>query len=129
GSGGGNENETDWNSIPVSSYLPIYVNGNSYTFIFVPTDYWVTYDGSQHVTVRGEYNGWSADATQLQWDSSAKFYTATVTIEDLGAKPRYKFYCPEEDKWFGGADYRGTLPEGYTQTDGNYNLLFPSGSN
>nr|MCR5400726.1 CotH kinase family protein [Treponema sp.] len=47
GSGGGNENETDWNSIPVSSYLPIYVNGNSYTFIFVPTDYWVTYDGSQ----------------------------------------------------------------------------------
>ena len=110
----------------LSGLMPVYVNENDYTFIFVPHDFGVDYDGSQTVVVRGSFNTWSDSATPLTWNSTEKYYETTLTIEDFGENPRYKFFSPTTGKWFGGAEFRGELSENYADSSGNQNLLFPN---
>ena len=125
GSGGGENQGGGTEGWELSGLMPVSVNGNEYTFIFVPHDFGVDYDGSQKLYVLGSFTDWDKNPVQMTWNDTEKYYECAVVIENLGENPRYKFWYLEINKWFGGADFRGTLPEGYTQTEGNWNLTFP----
>ena len=126
GGGSGSGETEEWE---LSGLMPVYVNGNSYTFIFVPHDFGVDYDGSQSVVIRGSFNGWNDSATPMTWNSTEKYYETTITIDNLGEEPRYKFFYNDGSPngiWFGGAEFRGELSESYVAPDGNQNLRFPN---
>ena len=106
--------------------LPAYKNGNQYTFFFVPEDFGFNFDGSQTVCIRGSFNDW--EKTELNWDAEKKYYTNTITIEEPGDYPYYKFWYDNgspDGSWLGLNEYRRLLPDSYTQTTGAGDFKYP----
>lgn len=109
--------------------LPAYKDGNQYTFFFVPEDFGFNFDGSQTICIRGSFNGW--DKTELNWDAEKKYYTNTITIEEPGDYPYYKFWYDNGNPdgiWLGLNDYRRLLPDSYTQTTNTGDFRYPEDS-
>ena len=106
--------------------LPAYKDGDQYTFFFVPEDFGFNFDGSQTVCIRGSFNEWGK--TELNWDAEKKYYTNTITIEEPGDYPYYKFWYDNgspDGSWLGLNEYRRLLPDSYTQTTNTGDFRYP----
>ena len=79
-----------------------------YNFCFTKSDLiFKMIKGFDLVTVAGAFNGWSTDATPMQWVSSnGKFYVDLV-VDEAGAADGFKFVI-DGSTWLGAGEIKGT---------------------
>ena len=79
-----------------------------YNFCFTTSDLiFKMIKGFDLVTVAGAFNGWSTDATPMQWVSSnGKFYVDLV-VDEAGAADGFKFVI-DGSTWLGAGEIKGT---------------------